>query len=207
SARGEFLEAIRIARELTDDGVPRSERLLLDGMHMMGIAAEGEEANQWNVRALELARRSSDESVASWEGPLLNNLGWNYFDDGAYDEALDYLEQSLTYRESRGEQGPIWIARYSVARVWRALERCEEALGEQSALRAELEAAESTDFPYSYATEEIGWNLKCLGRDEEAVPFLEEALSIHLQDEWTVENEPDRIHLLREALGQSETDE
>ena len=53
------------------------------------------------------------------------------------------------------------IARWCVARCLRSLDRTEEALAEQQALAAELEAIGETD---AYVAEEIAECLSALGR-------------------------------------------
>ena len=199
TAYDHFLDAVELAESLHEAGNPRAERFYLDAMHMMGIAAEPDEAMEWNLRALALAEASDDDDVSSWQGPLLNNIGWSYFDRGDLDNALTYLERSLAYRQDKGVAGPIWIARYSVARVWREQGRVEDALEEQLTIMEEMDAAGEPRDPY--VVEEIAWGLQATGRGDEAVPHFEFALEAFENDGWTPDNEPERIGRIRQALG------
>ena len=47
----------------------------------------------WTRRGIELAEL--DEGAAYWAGPLLNNLGWEYYDIGEFEPALDAFERAL----------------------------------------------------------------------------------------------------------------
>ena len=68
-----------------------------DAAHMVAIADESKTL-EWTQRGLELAE--SEPDAAYWAGPLLNNLGWHYYDAGDYAAALDTFEQALEVRRS-----------------------------------------------------------------------------------------------------------
>ena len=68
-----------------------------DAAHMVAIADESKTL-EWTQRGLELAE--SEPDAAYWAGPLLNNLGWHYYDAGDYAAALDRFEQALEVRRS-----------------------------------------------------------------------------------------------------------
>jgi tetratricopeptide (TPR) repeat protein len=94
-----------------------------DAAHMCALAApdrEGFEA--WTRRGLELA--DSSEAAAYWAGPLLNNLGWEYFDAGEHEQALELFERALEVR-LRDPENPAAIehAREAVAEARTALGR------------------------------------------------------------------------------------
>ncbi|MBM3459560.1 MAG: hypothetical protein FJX77_13650, partial [Armatimonadetes bacterium] len=110
------------------------ESLAVDAAHMLGIVEEPEQAMEWNYRAMERAEKSSDPAVRNWLGPLYNNTGWTRFERGELEAALVLFERGLVLREARGQPRETRIARWSVARVWRALGRVEPALAEQHAL-------------------------------------------------------------------------
>lgn len=58
-----------------------------DAAHMSAIAVSNREAmEEWTQRGLELGEREPD--AAYWAGPLLNNLGWSYYDSGVRAGAL-----------------------------------------------------------------------------------------------------------------------
>jgi tetratricopeptide (TPR) repeat protein len=69
-----------------------------DAAHMCALAAEDRQAmEEWTQRGLELGEREADAGY--WAGPLLNNLGWAYYDSGEYERALELFERALEVRE------------------------------------------------------------------------------------------------------------
>jgi tetratricopeptide (TPR) repeat protein len=98
-----------------------------DAAHMAAIAAPDREAmEEWTQRGIDLGGREPD--AAYWAGPLLNNLGWAYYDDARYERALELFQRALELRE-RDPDRPyeIEVARYAVGKTLRALGRPEEA--------------------------------------------------------------------------------
>lgn len=68
-----------------------------DAAHMCAIAGtDRARMEEWTRRGLELGEREPD--AAYWAGPLLNNLGWAYFDAGEYEQALETFERALEAR-------------------------------------------------------------------------------------------------------------
>src|SRR5262245_22333199 len=67
-----------------------------DAAHMVAISAP-EKTVEWTARGLELA--DSQPDAAYWAGPLLNNLGWHYYDAGDYEQALEVFERALEVRK------------------------------------------------------------------------------------------------------------
>jgi tetratricopeptide (TPR) repeat protein len=94
-----------------------------DAAHMCALAAPDRAGFvAWTTRGLELADRS--EAAAYWAGPLLNNLGWEHFDAGEHEQALDAFERALAVRERDPDNvAAIEIARDAVAEARRALAR------------------------------------------------------------------------------------
>jgi tetratricopeptide (TPR) repeat protein len=97
-----------------------------DAAHMAALAAPDRDAfAAWTDRGLELARGS--EVAAYWEGPLLNNLGWEHFEAEEYERALELFEQALAVRErDPGNAAAIEHAREAVADARKALGRDRE---------------------------------------------------------------------------------
>src|SRR5262249_4451966 len=93
--------------------------LAADAAHMAALAGDKDE---WTRRGIELAERSEDARY--WLGPLLNNLGWELYEAGRYEEALDAFRRALAARDTQPE---LEIARYCVGKTLRALGRVEEA--------------------------------------------------------------------------------
>jgi tetratricopeptide (TPR) repeat protein len=174
--------------------------LAVDAAHMLGIVEAPGTARTWNARALDLAEASSDPSARGWAAVIANNQGWNEFEAGRLSEALALFERALALRRERpNEREPLWIARWSVARVQRALGRVDDALAEQRALFAERTAVQAPD---GYVYEELGECLLALGRAGEARPWFAHANALLSADPWLVANEPRRLErLARLAAG------
>jgi tetratricopeptide (TPR) repeat protein len=96
-----------------------------DAAHMCALAAPDQEGFiAWTNRGIELAE--SSEAAAYWLGPLLNNLGWEYFDAGEHEQALTLFERALEVRLRDPENvAAIEHARDAVAEARRALGRAK----------------------------------------------------------------------------------
>ena len=94
-----------------------------DAAHMAALAAPDRGGFvAWTNRGLELAARS--QAAAYWEGPLLNNLGWELFDAEEFEQALDAFERALAIRErDPGNPAATEHAREAVAEARKALGR------------------------------------------------------------------------------------
>jgi tetratricopeptide (TPR) repeat protein len=133
--------------------------LAADAAHMAAIADE-RVAVAWTEQGLELA--AAQPAAAYWEGPLLNNLGWHYYERGEYESALAAFERALAVRERDPDRpAEIEIARYAVGKTLRALGRADEA----APLLEQCIANSEPDF---YFHEELAEIYKALGRNEEA---------------------------------------
>jgi tetratricopeptide (TPR) repeat protein len=150
-----------------------------DAAHMAALAAPDRDGFvTWTTRGIDLG--DAHEEAAYWVGPLLNNLGWEHYDTGEHDLALESFERALRVRErDPGNPEPIALARYAVGKALRALGRSEEAipLVEQAAAWAESEGT-----PDGWYHEELAEEYAALGRDEDArthartaIPLLEAA--------------------------------
>jgi tetratricopeptide (TPR) repeat protein len=178
-----FTSALELAQESgTDD-------LAVDAAHMLGIACPGDEGLGWNLRAIEMANASTSPEAKSWLGSLLNNTAWSLHDAGRFDEALNLFQQALEFREQQGVDGPITIARWSVARCLRSLGRVGEAL--------EIQRAVQPFDPSGYADEEMAECLYALGNHAEARPYFARAFELLSQDEWLRDRESTRLERLR----------
>jgi tetratricopeptide (TPR) repeat protein len=94
-----------------------------DAAHMCALAVANRQAMEdWTQRGLELGEREAD--AAYWEGPLLNNLGWSYYDSGEYERALELFERALGVRKREPDnETAIAHAREAVETALAALER------------------------------------------------------------------------------------
>jgi tetratricopeptide (TPR) repeat protein len=93
-----------------------------DAAHMCAIAVDDRQLQEeWTQRGLDLGEREPD--AAYWAGPLLNNLGWAYFDAGKHERALELFERALEarLRDPDNEQAIQWARE--------AIEEAKQALG------------------------------------------------------------------------------
>jgi tetratricopeptide (TPR) repeat protein len=139
-----------------------------DAAHMMAIIGGPDEQLEWADRALAIANASSDPRVRHWIGSVENNAGWTLHDQGRYDEARQRFERALAAREEEGDAESIRIARWSVARALRSLERYDDAL----AIQRDLYENGPED---GYVDEELAELYTALGRPEEAEPHARRA--------------------------------
>ncbi len=168
----------------------------VDAAHMLAIVASSpDEVMVWNLKALELAQRSSDPRAQKWLGSLYNNIGWAYHDQGNYERALELFEMALEWRKGQNQPKQTRIAQWCVGRVLRSLGRVEAALDVQQRLAEELAAAGDSD---GFNAEEIGECLLALGREDDAQPEFARAYTELSQDAWSVEHEADRLARLKQ---------
>lgn len=150
-----------------------------DAAHMVAIVArERADVVTWTQRGIGLAE--GNEGASYWLGPLLNNLGWEYYEAGELERALDAFERALRARErDPGNAAAIEIARYAVGKTLRALGRADDAvpLLEQAVAWAETEQA-----PDGWFHEELAEEYAAAGRTDDAraqarlaIPLLETA--------------------------------
>jgi tetratricopeptide (TPR) repeat protein len=93
-----------------------------DAAHMCAIAGTDRgRMEKWTRRGLELGEREPEATY--WAGPLLNNLGWAYFEAGEYERALETFERALEARKREPDN--------QIAIVWaqEAIDETLKALG------------------------------------------------------------------------------
>jgi tetratricopeptide (TPR) repeat protein len=67
-----------------------------DAAHMVAISDESKML-EWTERGLALGE--SEPDAAYWAGPLLNNLGWFFYEQGDFERALETFERALEARK------------------------------------------------------------------------------------------------------------
>ena len=193
-ARPIFFEAWNLGRSAGADG------FAVDAGHMIAIVAEGREGIEWNERLIAYAEKSSNPAAQKWLGSLYNNLGWGYFDLEDYAAALAAHRQGETFFASRDEPVRLRIARWSVAKQLRFLDRCAEALEINVALEQEWREAGEQD---GYVYEELGECLYAQGKTNQARAQFARAHALLSADSWLVQNEPDRLARLERLAGET----
>jgi tetratricopeptide (TPR) repeat protein len=149
--------------------------LAADAAHMAALVAPGRAGFvAWTTRGVELAE--SNDDARYWLGPLLNNLGWELFDAGEHEGALNAFERALAAREQEPEnRAAIEIARYAVAKALRALERPAEAA---ALLETSVAWAEAEGDPDGWFHEELAESYAAVGRSGDAAEHARRALAI-----------------------------
>jgi tetratricopeptide (TPR) repeat protein len=92
-----------------------------DALHMCAISVDNiEVTEQWTQRGLDFG--ATRPAAAYWAGPLLNNLGWAYYDAGDTGRALELFEQALEVRLRDPEnEAAIVFAREAIETARQAL--------------------------------------------------------------------------------------
>lgn len=145
------------ARQFFEEAAAAAERdgldeLRVDALHMVALVNDPAEQVAITERALEVAASSADPRARDWDASLLNNLGMTYADAGDFARALTAFEDALAARARIGDPARTRVARWMVAWALRNLDRQQEALAMQQALKAELDALGEED---PYVEEEI----------------------------------------------------
>ncbi len=169
--------------------------LAADAAHMAALAAPDEAGVvEWTDQGIAVAE--SDESARYWLGPLLNNLGWEHYEHGRFEQALDAFERALAERERDPENTEaIELARYATAKALRALDRSSEAVAHAEHAVA---SAEAEGRPDAWYHEELAENYEALERYTDAAIHARRALALLTEGDPTFDQEGDRAARLHE---------
>lgn len=188
-----FLEAWKLAE------VNKEYFYAIDAVHMLQIIEVPEKKLEWANIAIEMAEKTTDERAKNWLGSLYNNTGWAYNGLKQYDKALEMFKKSLKWQEEKGDVYGTIIAKWTIARTYRSLDRIDEALEIQRALAKEIEQKGLETDGYVY--EELGECLLLLEKKEEARKYFKIAYDFLSKNEWLKANEPERLERLKELGG------
>ena len=173
--------------------------LAVDAAHMVAVTARDRAGFvAWTERGIALA--TTHEEARYWLGPLLNNLGWEYYESAEYAEALDAFDRALQARERDPEnRAAIELARYAVGKTLRALGRSKDAvpLLEQAVVCAENQGA-----PNGWFHEELAEEYAAFGRAAEAREQARLALPLLLDANSALVEDAERLARLRELADQ-----
>jgi tetratricopeptide (TPR) repeat protein len=201
---GDRQAALPIFESAFDAAIEAREAFLAaDAAHMAALAAPDPAGFvAWTERGVEIAE--SDHDARYWLGPLLNNLGWELFEAGEHEGALDAFERALEAREQEPEnRSAIEIARYAAAKTLRALGRPAEAAAclEQSVAWAEGERA-----PDGWFHEELAEAYAALGRPDDASDHARRALALLPDTDASFETTGERAVRLQQLAGSTTSD-
>ncbi len=173
--------------------------LTADAGHMLAIVLPPQNALEWSERTMKFCEDSEDERCKGWLGPLYNNTGWTYHGRGDFEKALELWEKSLAFREQQGAAEQTFIARWTIGRCYRSMERFQDALALQHQLHEDRAAAGAPG--KGYVEEEIGENLLALGRGDDAKKWFGKAWDMLHTDKWLQAEEPERLARMKELGG------
>ena len=165
----------------------------VDAAHMIAIVEPPDSALAWNQRATAFAEQSADPKAKNWLGALYNNTGWTHYGKRDYARALEAFERSQASYAAQKRMNEVRIARYSIAKTYRAMGRVPEAL----AMQQEIQRQQPED---GYVHEEIAECLLALKRPAEAKPHFARAYKFLSQDPWLTANEPQRLERLKRLV-------
>lgn len=192
-----FRQAAEAAQQAGRDGDAYYE---VDALHMLGIAAPAGERLDWNLRALAAAEKAKDPRTRAWLGSLYHNIGWTYFEGGEQGKALGFWEKALHVREAGNDPGRLRVARWTVARGYRALGRLDDAERMQRALADDNAKSGEED---GYVYEELAEIAVARGDLAAAAPWAAKAHALLRDDAWLAATEPARLARLQQlGLGQ-----
>lgn len=188
-----FLEAYDIAIKHDEDDYA------IDAAHMLGIIEPYKEAQEWNELAMKIAEKTKDEKARRWLGPLYNNTAWNYHDNKEYDKALKVFEKNVEWHTNRKSVGQLIIAKWSVARTLRSLDKIDEAIEMQNSIMKEIKEKELEQDGYVF--EELGELNLIKDNKEEAKKYFKVAYDLLSKDIWLAENEKERLERMKKLGG------
>lgn len=169
--------------------------LAADAAHMAALAAPGRDGFvRWTERGIALAQ--AHEAARYWLGPLLNNLGLEYYEAGQFELALDAFERGLRERERDASNlGAVAMARYAVGKALRALGRSEEAI---PLLESAVAWAEGEGAPDGWFHEELAEEYAATGREGDARTQARLALPLLLDGDPSFSEDAARVGRLGE---------
>jgi len=185
-----FNEAIALWER---DTLPGADFYRIDALHMLGIATPPSEQLAWNRKALGAAEASSDSRARGWAASLTHNIGWSYFDAGDPATALAYWQKALPMREATGDRATIRIAKWTIARGYRATAKLDDAQRIQLDLVVETEKANEPD---GYVYEELAEIAIARGDKAAAAPWAAKAHALLKDDGYLKANEAARLQRL-----------
>lgn len=172
---------LRVALEYYEDG-KNPDRLMLAWYYMGRVSQDLNDAiraQKYYLKALEAGKSSDDIAL---KARICNNVGMLYTYQKAFDQALKYMQEGLTYLEQLGDTSSQSFVLRDIARTYRQLDSLDlSILYYQNAL------------PYSNSDNnasilsELGGVLATQKKFDEAVPYLRSAVQVV---KWSFDSYP-----------------
>jgi len=200
NSSNEKVQAIALFKDAYKKALQSNEEFYaIDAAHMLGVAEKPQEQLYWNIKAMDLAEKSVDAKARKWLGPLYNNIGWTYHDAKDYERALDLFKKSLAWRTEQEDEKGIFIAKWTIGRTYRTLDRIDEALAVQRELLDQIQREGLV--PSGFVFEELAECLLIKNSRYEAKEYFRKAYEILSKDIWLKANAVDRLQRLHELGG------
>jgi tetratricopeptide (TPR) repeat protein len=189
-ARPLFEQALEMASQ------NKLDNYAVDAAHMIAIVEpDPRKQLEWNLRAMDLAERSTDERARRWRASLYNNIGWTCFDQKDYDRAMEVFEKAVALRRQQDQPRELRVARYCVAKTLRMQGKLDDAIAID---RQIIEEAQAANEPDGYLFEELAECLHAQGKTDDAQPYFRRAYEELSKDLWLAEREPQRLERLKQ---------
>lgn len=173
----------------------------IDVAQMMAMIEPQKSQQEWILKGIQIAEESKQPKAKRWLGPLHASLAWKLYDLLQYESAERHFQKSLSYFQATGTEREIFVAKWSMGKLLRRMNRLEEALAMQKALLAELGAGGITD---GRLYEEIAECLQALKQTDEAQGYFELAYHALSSEQWISDNQPLKLKRLKD-LGRVRT--
>lgn len=183
-----LMQAWQLANEI------QNNYFAIDAALMLSISRPPKFQNEWLMKALELAEKSTDPQAQLWLAQLYMMDGWHCFDFRRFEEAMARFEKALERPRYQGDQSKNYVIRWCIARTKRALGQTQDALAMQKLLLSEMSLTGDIS---GYVYLEIGENLQLLNAREEAKPYFELAYKELSADGWYSDNRADELSRLQ----------
>jgi tetratricopeptide (TPR) repeat protein len=177
---GRSAEAVALFEECYDYCMQRDlYGRAVDAAHHVAIAGDRQTRETWAKKGIAAAEAAGE---SAWLGPLWNNLGWDYIDEGRYPEALHALREAQKAHHVGGHPISALISDYAVGFALRmngeyALARGIQEGVHKTALRA-LDEGETQMLEWvAQSRRELGELDALEGHPQEGADRIEEAIA------------------------------
>lgn len=184
-----FLKAYELSKQTGEDNYA------VDAAHMMGIVETGDESLRWNEIAVKDAEASDVPNARNWLGSLYNNTGWTYFDMKDYDKALTVFTKCQKWYEEKERPPETAIAKWSIAKTLRMMDKTDDALEIQLTLLKNIEDGKAGSDGYVF--EELMECYLLKNEKEKAAEYAGKAYELLSKDIWVAKNEKDKLERLK----------
>jgi len=166
----------------------------VDIARMMAVIEPQKAQEEWILKGIQIAEQSPQEKPKRWLGSLYSTYAWKLYDLRQYERAHETLQRSLSHFRKFGTEREIFVARWSVGRVLRQMNRTEDALTIHRALHAELGDTKSPD---GRLYEELAECLHALKKSDEAQMYFELAFKELSKEQWVADSQPLKLKRLK----------